>query len=278
MAGQIDLHMHTSYSDGVLEPSDLLARVREAKLRAFSITDHDTLDGYRCTLPLLHADDPELVPGVELSVDCEGEDLHLLGYLFDADSLELNRELERFQRERNLRGQRMVERLEQLGLTLSPEAVRDAAGQSAVGRPHVAEAMVRQGLVSNFEEAFRKYIGNHGPAYVPKAKLKPKEAINLVHRAGGVVVMAHPWINEMYRFLEELTALNLDGVEVYHYSHNRQQVKELKAMARRLKLLLSGGSDFHGRHEGESNIGDEPVPVEFLDKLKERAEKIRGWS
>jgi hypothetical protein len=226
----------------------------------------------------MHEDDPELVPGVELSVDCDGEDMHLLGYLFDPESLELNRSLESFQAERNRRGKHMVEKLEQLGLNLPYDSVLEAAGDSAVGRPHVAEAMVRHGLVSGFEEAFRKYIGNHGPAYVPKAKLKPKEAIDLLHRAGGVAVLAHPGLNEMYRFVEELTALNLDGIEVYHYSHSQQQVKELKAMAQRFGLLLTGGSDFHGRHEGESDIGDEPVPVEFLDKLKQRVERIRGRS
>ena len=278
MSGRIDLHMHTSCSDGRLEPAELLARVREKDLAAFAVTDHDTLEGYRAVRDLLQEGDPELVSGVELSVDCHGDDLHMLAYLFDPDSPDLNRALAHFQQERNRRGQRMVEKLVDMGLEISDHDVAETAGDSAVGRPHIAEAMVRRGLVSGFDEAFRKYIGNDGPAYVAKAKLTPIEAIDLIHRAGGVAIMAHPGINDMTRNIEELAGLNLDGIEVYHYSHDRQQVKQLKAIARQHGLLLSGGSDFHGRHDHEADIGDEPVPVEFLDQLKQRAEEIRGNS
>jgi predicted metal-dependent phosphoesterase TrpH len=276
MAGQIDLHMHTNRSDGVLTPAELLERVRASGVRAFAVTDHDTLDGYRAVLELLQPDDPELISGVELSVDCYGEDLHLLGYLFDPDHEGLNSELRRFQEERNRRGRLMVQKLEQLGLDVPYDEVLREAGGSAIGRPHVAEAMVRVGAVSGFDEAFRKYIGNDGPAYVPKVKLTPDQAIDLVHGAGGVAVLAHPGINGMYRYVEELAGMKLDGIEVYHYSHSGHQVKQFKDLARRYHLLQSGGSDFHGRHDTEGEIGAEPVPLDYLGRLKQRVREIRG--
>lgn len=276
MAGEVDLHMHTNLSDGTLTPSELLERVRATRLKAFAVTDHDTLDGYLGVRELLRDGDPELIPGVELSVDCHGDDLHLLGYLFDPDHAGFNAELSRFREERNRRGRLMVQKLEQLGLDVPYDEVLSRAGGSVVGRPHVAEAMVRAGVVSGFDEAFKKYIGNEGPAYVPKAKLTPDRAIALVHGAGGVAVLAHPGINSMYRYADELAGMKLDGLEVYHYSHSRQQVRQFKELARRFKLLQSGGSDFHGRHDTEGEIGAEPVPLEFLERLKQRAGEIRG--
>ena len=276
MAGQVDLHMHTTMSDGVLKPSELLDRVKAAGLRAFAVTDHDTLDGYLALRTLLRADDPELVPGVELSVDCNGEDLHMLGYLFDPEHQAFNAELARFREERNRRGRLMVQKLEQLGVDVPYDEVLREAGGSAIGRPHLAAAMIRAGVVTGFDEAFKKYIGNDGPAYVPKMKLTPDQAIDLIHGAGGVAVLAHPGINSMYRYVEELAGMKLDGIEVYHYSHNSRQVKQFKELARRFHLLQTGGSDFHGRHEIEGEIGSEPVTLDYLDRLKQRAGEIRG--
>jgi hypothetical protein len=136
--------------------------------------------------------------------------------------------------------------------------------------------MLAEGLVRSFGEAFWKYIGNSGPAYVPKTKMEPPEAIDLVHRAGGVVVLAHPYINDMHKQVETLVDLGLDGLEVHHYSHSRQKIKELENTARRFGLLPTGGSDFHGRQDHESEVGSAPVPLEYLDNLKERALEIRG--
>lgn len=276
MPGYVDLHLHTTASDGVLTPAQLLDEVRSKELVAFSIADHDTLDGYREASGLLTDTDPELVPGLELSVAADDDDMHMLAYLFDPDHDELASALARFCKERNQRGHRMVERLNEQGLDLSFDAVVQAAAGAAVGRPHIAEAMLAEGLVSSFEEAFRKYIGNRCPAYIPKSIIGPKETIDLIHRARGVAVLAHPFINDMHRHVEMLAGLRLDGLEVSHYSHSRQKVQELKRLAKRHGLLLSGGSDFHGRQEHEGEIGADQVPVEYLDKLKDRAQEIRG--
>jgi len=276
MPDVIDLHLHTTASDGVLTPAELIDRVRAAELVAFSITDHDTIDGYLEAVNLVTVSDPELVAGVELSVATDNGDMHMLGYLFDPDGEELIEALDTFRIEREQRGQRIVEKLNKLGLNLSFNAVVQIAGGATIGRPHIADAMLAEGLIGSFNEAFRKYIGNNGPAYVSKSKLEPKEAIDIVHRAGGVAVLAHPYINEMYKHIEALADLGLDGLEVYHYSHSRQKVKELENTARRFNLLLTGGSDFHGRQEHEGEIGSDPVPSRYLDSLKERALKIRG--
>jgi hypothetical protein len=276
MPALVDLHMHTDHSDGTFSAAEVVAAARRAKLVAFAITDHDTIAGYREALTYVGADDPELISGVEFSVAMDDSEMHLLAYLFDPDNERLADRLEGFREERNLRGGLMVERLNRLGLDLSMEAVRRHAGKAAIGRPHIAEALVDAGMVDSFEQAFRKYIGNHCPAYVPKNEIGPAEAIELVHWAGGVAIMAHPFVNDMHRHLPGLVDLELDGVEVEHYSHSKQQRREVIRLAKRHGLLMSGGSDFHGRQRHEGEIGCFPVPVSYLDALKERAVEIRG--
>ncbi len=272
----IDLHLHTTLSDGALTPAELLDKVRAASLAAFAVADHDTVEGYRQMRTLLVKGDPELVTGLELSVSVNGSDLHMLAYLFDPDYDELAETLGRFQEARNLRGDKMVKKLNEQGLNLRFEAVLKAANGSAIGRPHIAEAMVKQGLVGSFEEAFRKHIGDHRPAYIPKSMISPEEAISLIHRAGGLAVLAHPYINDMHRFVPSLVQQGLDGLEVYHYSNNLQQVQELKRLAARHNLLTTGGSDFHGRQEHEGEIGAYQVPIEYLTAMRERVLEIRG--
>lgn len=276
MPQYIDLHMHTNRSDGVLSPIELLEVVRTKDLEAFSVTDHDSIDGYREIVPLLVGSDPEIVTGVELSAITERGDMHILAYLFDPDSDELVSALERFMNERNQRGRKMVEKLNEEGLELSFEAVEIAADGGAVGRPHIAAAMIATGVVADFGTAFRKYIGNHCSAYVPKSRMEPAQAIDLIHRAHGVAVLAHPFINDMHKYLDQLVDIGLDGMEVFHYSHSRQKSQELQCMAQERGFLISGGSDFHGRQEHEGEIGADHVALEHLDRLKERAAEIKS--
>ncbi len=276
MNGAVDLHLHTTCSDGLVTPDQLLEKVRHEKLAAFAITDHDTLEGYSQVKKLLREGDPKLVPGVELSVMMETQDLHLLVYELDPEDEEFNSRLAEFQNQRNQRARLMVDKLKELGLDLQYEEVARIAAGGVVGRPHIAEAMVNQGLVRSFEAAFYKYIGTDGPAYTPKAKLLPAEAIRLAHDAGGVAVMAHPMIGQMWRHIELLAGLGLDGIELYHYSLKRSDEKRLKSLAKQFRLIATGGSDFHGRSEREATIGSQQVPFEVLDELKKRATQIRG--
>ncbi|MCP4684249.1 MAG: PHP domain-containing protein [bacterium] len=276
MAGYVDLHLHTAYSDGALSPDDLLAIVREKKLVAFSITDHDTLEGYRHARKLLTKDDPELITGIELSAESGGEDMHLLGYLFDPDDKALNASIVESQEIRRERGRIMVEKLNQMGMQISFEAVEQAAQGSVVGRPHVADVLLEEGHISNFDEAFRKYIGYGCEAYVPRRRLTPAQAIDLIHGAGGVAVLAHAFIAGMNRHIEALAGQGLDGLEVQHYAHKKHHVKQLKTLAKRYGLLHTGGSDFHGRRDHEGEVGSLNVPVGLLDSLKQHALQIRG--
>ncbi|RME25510.1 MAG: PHP domain-containing protein [Candidatus Zixiibacteriota bacterium] len=274
MPDYIDLHMHTDCSDGLLSPEKLLNAVRKSGLTAFSVTDHDTVDGYRQVAALLTPDDPELVPGVELSVSMDGADMHMLAYLFDIDNKEFDAALDRFRKERSERGKQMIELLRREGVDIPYDDVEALANGGVIGRPHIAEAMQRSGAVKTFEEAFRRYIGFNGPAYVPKSKLTPEQAIALVHAAGGLAVMAHPFVADMYTHIERLVPLGLDGVEAYHYSHTAAQTQEMIATARKYKLVYTGGSDFHGRNDRDAPIGSQRVPAHCLEQLKERKAQV----
>ncbi len=271
MTRYIDLHMHTSYSDGVLSPSALMEAVRETDLVAFSVTDHDTLDGYRAVKKLLRPGDPELISGLELSVRYKGHDLHMLAYLFDPDNAELNAALDDFLQRRNLRAQQIVEKLGEMGLEISFDDVLTASGAGAVGRPHIAEVLHTQGLVPAYQVAFDKYIGNGKPAYVPKENFTPPEAIKAIHAAGGLAILAHPQIDETYHHLEMLVGLGLDGIEAYHSAHTQQNIDRFKHLAERYRLVISGGSDFHGREGRHGAIGSQHVPEACLDALKRQA-------
>lgn len=267
----IDLHMHTNHSDGTLSPLELLALVRNSGITAFSITDHDTIEGYFGIRELLKNTDPELVPGVELSVSVESDDVHMLAYLFDPDHEEFNQALMDFQQKRFLRGQMMVERLQGLGVDIPFESVEEVAGDSVIGRPHIAETLQRRGAVRSYQEAFDKYIRKDAPAYVPKAFFEPSEAIRLVHRAGGIAVMAHPIVDDMLRHLHMLVEMGLDGVEVWHSKHSPSDVERLTKLAKKYNLLSSGGSDFHGREGRYGQIGSQRVQADVLDQMKQRA-------
>ena len=276
MPDYIDLHMHTTRSDGLKSPAELLDLVRQADLAAFAVTDHDTLDGYFDIRELLTDDDPELIVGIELSAQAERSDLHILGYLFDPENRDLRESLDAFTERRNLRSRQIVEKLKALGLDVPFAEVEKAAGKGVIGRPHIAEAMVSTGVISHYEQAFRKYIGNDGPAYVPKARLTPREAVSLLHKAGGVAVLAHPFIAEVHVHIPELVDCGLDGIEVYHYSHTAADVDRAKELARRYHLLSSGGSDYHAREARSARVGSQRVPARFLTELKDRANYIRG--
>ncbi len=272
----VDLHLHTVHSDGTSSASELLEQVRESKVEAFAVTDHDTLAGYVEVRSLLKTGDPELVPGLELSVTINDDDVHILAYLFDPENPELLGALEDFRAKRMERGRKIVEKLRTMGIEVPFEAVQEAANGSVIGRPHIAETMVTLKKVASYQDAFDRYISKNSPAYVPKAVLAPDRAIELIHRAGGVTVLAHPFIDDMARHLDMLLHFGLDGIEVYHSSHTSRDVDRLKRMAKRHNLVISGGSDFHGREGRFGMVGSLAVPYECLAGLKQRAQQARG--
>ena len=275
MSGFVDLHMHTTRSDGILSPLELLEEVRGKNLEAFSITDHDTISGYLEVRELLTANDPELVPGVELSTTQNDNDLHLLVYCFDPENESLCTALDRFRANRNQRAGRMVEKLNSLGVPIRMNQVEAAADGAAIGRPHIAQVLVENNIVADFDEAFSRFLGRGKVAYIPKQVLTPREAINLGHTAGGVVIMAHPILDRNDRYIEELAGEGLDGIEIMHPYHKPAQTAKLCTRAGQLNLLVSGGSDFHGREGRYGGIGCKDVPVEYLNKIKHHRENMR---
>lgn len=267
--------MHTTFSDGTSTPEQLLSMVRGSDLVAFSVTDHDTLDGYRAIRDLRADEDPELVPGLELSVTVDSGDMHILAYLIEPENGRLAETLSGFQQRRSERGRLMVDKLNALGIEVTYEDVEKHSGGGVVGRPHVARAMFDRKSTRYYEEAFERYIGYDGPAYVPKANLTPDEAINLVHGAGGLAVLAHPAIDGKDKYVEMLVDLGLDGIEVYHPYHSQGLVDRYKHMARRYRLVMTGGSDFHGANGRYAMIGTQKVPFEYLEQLKATKEVRR---
>jgi hypothetical protein len=266
---RIDLHAHTTISDGLLSPEALVARAGERRLAALAVTDHDSVEGIARARaacgPTL-----DLVPGIEVSSAMSGMDLHILGYFIDTEEPALRDRLQRFRGERLSRAMEIVDRLRELGAPLEPEEVLALAGPGVVGRPHVAEALVRAGHVEDFETAFRRYLGLHGQAFVPRPAFRPEDAIQLIHGAGGISVLAHPGSSMPDTVIFHLASEGLRGIEVWHPQHGAPAVRRFRALAAKLGLLETGGSDFHG--PGRSlDLGEIAVPASVLGRLKQAA-------
>jgi hypothetical protein len=268
----IDLHVHTNASDGILSPVEVIEIARSKNLRAIAITDHDTTDGFVEALNSINGDDLELVPGVELSCIFADNDVHLLGYLIDYKNAEFIKTIKKFREERYNRGKAMVAKLNELGINLSIETVAAIAGNAAMGRPHIADALLREEFVQTYDEAFARYLGYHAPAYVPKKHLDVEHAINIIHLIGGVAVLAHPGTLDHDEFIPVFVEMGLDGIEAYHSLHDRKTVERYKNMVKKFSLIYTGGSDCHGPRKGKLLLGTLHVPYECLDNMRKRVE------
>ncbi len=265
--GYIDLHCHTHFSDGQLSPEETVALARERGLVALSITDHDSFDAIDPAMQA--AGDLEFISGIELSCNYKEYDIHVLAYFVDHKYPPLAEKVKFYQDERLKRGIKIVERLNELGLDLRLDTVKRIAGEGAIGRVHVADAMVNEELVHTFDEAFSRYLGYHAPAYVPKTHFDPEAAINLVHNAGGIAVMAHPGTVRQDNLIEDLKDMGMDGIEVYHSKHTSGQTRHYKRIADKLHLLITGGSDWHGRNDPKAELGSQRVPYAVLQMMKD---------
>ncbi len=264
---RLELHAHTHFSDGLLSPGALVEMALERGVTTLAITDHDSVAGIDEAIRAA-GDRLEIVPGIEMSSTLEGNDLHVLGYFLDWRSPALLERLARFREERRQRALRIVERLADLGVPVSADDVFAAAGPGVVGRPHVAHALIRAGHVSSMEQAFQKYLGTRGSAFVQRPAFHSAEAVRAIRDAGGVAVLAHPGVLPR-RLIEELAAAGLGGVEVWHPQHGRETQRRLFQTAEDLGLVKSGGSDFHGPARG-AGLGEMPVPERTIDLLRER--------
>jgi len=252
-----DLHTHTTCSDGVHSPAALVERAAERGIQVLSVTDHDTISGLEAAAAAAQAAGMCFVAGTELSVTLAGDELHLLAYGFDPSHAGLQRHLAAMQDARRERAWAMVERLRERGVEVEDERLRDEiASIHAVGRPHVAAALVRAGRVNTERDAFDQYLGRGKPGYVPKPAFAASEALTLVHEAGGIGVLAHPGHWTSGTQVRRLVEKGLDGLELQHPSHDASLRRYYQRLARGHDLLMTGGSDYHGRtEEDETHFG-----------------------
>ena len=285
---QADLHLHTTFSDGRLTPTQLVELCADRGIRYAAVTDHDSTEGIGEALEAARRfRDLEIIVGVELSTDVQDSEIHLLGYFVDHEDDELQGTLSAFRDGREGRARKMVERLDDMGLPVSWERVEELSGGGAIGRPHIAQAMVEAGYIEYPKDAFDKYLGRNGPAYVERARLTPAEAVRMVVSNGAVPVMAHPTFSvprmddegvaELRRILVELRGEGLAGMEVYYGVYEPDVVALLKSMADELGLIPCGGSDYHASgNPGEARPGDVGPPASSVEALRAAQAGLAG--
>ncbi|MEJ2613717.1 MAG: PHP domain-containing protein [Ignavibacteriaceae bacterium] len=273
MKGKVDLHIHTNHSDGFYSPEEIVLKAKENEFEAISITDHDNLSGINNAIKKGNEIGVEVIPGLEISSDIKDREIHILGYFIQTDSQELETYLNFFRVERLKRATRIVNKLNLLGISLSIDDVMEVAKNSAVGRPHIAQAMLNRGLISTYYEAFNKFIGNGGPAFEKKVHISPQSAFKIISDAGGLSFIAHPGYMEE-SLLKELIDEGVDGIEVIHSSHSQHQVRFYRGIVNEYFLLECGGSDFHGgKRDDEKNFGKFYTKYSVIEAMRKRLMK-----
>ncbi|MEK7707618.1 MAG: PHP domain-containing protein [Verrucomicrobiota bacterium] len=271
-----DLHLHTHFSDGTFSPEEVVARGCRAGLGTLAVTDHDTVEGCPRMAAACAAAHIEFFTGAELTAEHDDLELHILGYFIDPENQQLLRELARCQIVRQDRIREMVARLNELNVPLQAEEVFALANCRSPGRPHVARALVQAGCCASHDEAFERFLKKNRPAWVPKAKMSALEAIELIHQAGGLAVMAHPALNRADHLIPALKNGGLDGLECYHTKHSASATRRYLEFAERFHLLVTGGSDCHGKSKGRPLIGTVKLPYTHVEKLKAEDERRKA--
>lgn len=271
MEGRADLHIHTTHSDGAFSARVIVGHARRAGLTTISFTDHDSTGAIDEAIVAGRDCGVAVIPGVELSTSLDGQDVHILGYFIDHTNVGVQAHLTLLRRERLLRAERIVGRLNDLNIPLPFEAVLDQAGHGSIGRPHIAHAMVELGLTQSYHEAFLKYIGAGRPAYERHAKMTPRDAVVLVATAGGLSFVAHPGASVTDDMLKSLIADGVDGIETVHPCHTPEREAFYAGIAAEYYLLTSGGSDFHGtRKNGPVRLGITTIPEASIAAMRRR--------
>ncbi len=273
----IDLHVHSTASDGTLTPTELVAAVKEAGLCAFALTDHDTVDGIAEAKAAADAAGIELIPGVELSCDYKGKEVHMVGLYLDETNPRLLAHLARFRDNRDNRNQKMYEKLNEEGFAISEEALRELFPDAVLTRAHVARFLLEHGYIKDISEAFEKYIGDGCRCHVPREKITPQEGVELIHHANGKAVLAHPVLYHMSddRLRELITdclSCGLDGIEALYSTYQPGDERYIRRLAEEYGLAVSGGSDFHGSNKPHIRLGTGTgrlmVPYRLLEPFR----------
>lgn len=264
---RFDLHAHTTASDGSYEPAELVRTALDRGLDALAITDHDSVDGIVAARDAAQDTALRLIPAVELSAVHGGRDIHILGFFIDVDDPRLAATLAELREARLERARAMVSALQQAGYDVDLDDVLDLSQSGSVGRSHVARALVRRGHAESVREAFERFIGRGKPFYVPKPVSTPEAVVACVRSAGGVAVIAHPGITKVDDLVGPLATAGLAGIEAYHADHSPEQVAHYVAMAKRLSMIVTGGSDYHGPGSPGADLGSVPMPDAVLEGL-----------
>ncbi|HHY86749.1 MAG TPA: PHP domain-containing protein [Verrucomicrobia bacterium] len=270
-----DLHLHSNFSDGTYTPEEIVSHAARHRLSAIALTDHDTVEGCDAAARACHAAGIEFIPGTELTAQHGDDEIHILAYFCDTRNEKLLAEIGKFQAVRQNRIREMVARLNRMDVPLRVESVFELANCRSPGRPHVARALVKAGLVGSLDEAFERYLKKSRGAWVPKAKMSALAAIELIHQAQGLAVMAHPGLNRTDQVIPKLVEAGLDGIECFHSKHSAATARHYLDIAARFGLLVTGGSDCHGVSKGKPLIGTVRLPYEHVTRLRDKAERLR---
>ena len=262
-----DLHLHSRYSDGTFSPEEVVAHAAQHGLSAIALTDHDTVEGCAATARECEAAGIGFISGTELTAEYDDTEVHLLGYFLDTRNERFLAEITKFQTVRQQRIHEMVARLNELGVPLEVATVFELANFRSPGRPHVARALVKAGLIKTLDEAFDRYLKKGRPAWVPKARMSGRDSIELIHQAGGLAVMAHPGLNRTDDIIPGLIQAGLDGIECFHTKHSTAMSERYLEIADQYHLLVTGGSDCHGYSKAKPLIGTVKLPYEHVDKM-----------
>jgi len=271
-----DLHLHTHFSDGTFSPEELTGHGLRLGFAVLALTDHDSVEGCAPMAAACASSEIEFISGTELTAEYNDIEVHLLGYFLDIYNERLLAEIAKFQAVRQNRIREMVARLNHLGVPLETESVFALANCKSPGRPHVARALTKAGLVKNPDEAFERFLKKNRPAWVPKAKMSALEGVELIHAAGGLSVMAHPGLNRTDEIIPALVDAGLDGIECFHTKHSTAMSERYLEIADRFHLLVTGGSDCHGFSKGKPLIGTVRLPYEHVEKLKAMVESRKS--
>jgi hypothetical protein len=269
-----DLHIHTYHSDSTLSPIEIAEYAQRIGLSAIGITDHDTIEGLEPALEAGRRCGVEVIPGVEFSLVYGDEEVHLIGYLVDWKNHQLVERLRLFQGRRRERFYEMCERLDRVGVRVSPDEILKAVHGSSIGRLHIASYLYKKGITETIQDAFKRYLSRDGPCYVEKFRFSIEEGVELTLASGGIPVLAHPWYVDAEAIVKRLKPLGLAGIEVYHPEHTTRHVRLFKSLAKEYNLIITGGSDCHGLNKEKILIGSVVVDDGVLVRLKEAREGI----